>query len=174
MIANRLKPVLFCVALLGGLASVAHAENPRRHGHGDAHPHRVSADFRREVTIVRHRSHFVENNRWDRQGDGRRNRPAEIDRATAFPGGAVVRQGAIVRQGEIDGYYGGDLYAYAERGNGVYFLRDGDDWQGREEARIMPLPKAKIIDVEDSLRGNSSVAGNGCSFEHGVCVIRGH
>lgn len=141
MTANRMKPVLLAAAaLVAAFSSVADAGD-RRH----------------------HRHHRVENSRWDRQGDGRWNRPAEIDRMGSFASRSIRR----VRQ--LDGFYGGSIQAYSVRGRGIYFVREADYWPLRDERRTVLAPKAKIIDVEKEMGGNVSA----CAFEAGVCIIRG-
>ena len=147
MIANRMKPVLLAAALVATAASIAEAGDRR----GDRD----------------HRHHRVENSRWDRQGDGRRNRPAEIDRMGSFAVGSIKR----VRQ--LGGFYGGALEAYPIRGNGIYFLRDADYWPLYGEPRVTLAPKAKVIDVEQEMRRNAVASQAACAFEAGVCIIRG-
>lgn len=171
MIANRLKTVLLGLTLLAGLCHVAQAEGRWRAVHSsdvaDAH----APPYRGDSIVSRggHRPHdrFVENRRIDRQGDGRRNRPAEIDRMTSD---GVT---SVTRTRQIDGFYGGRLAAYADRGNGVYFLHDNNNWSYHEETSDRPVPRAKIIDVADAMRSNALAGRNACSMEHGVCVIRG-
>ncbi len=150
MIANRIKPVVVATLMVAALTSSADATERRHHrDHG------------------LHRHHHVENNRWDRQGDGRRNRPAEIDYMTGNLPGHSIRH---VRQ--FSGFYGGGIDAYPVRGNGIYFLKDGGYWPRREGAPVILAPKAKIIDVEVEMR-NNAFASQACAFEAGVCVIRG-
>jgi hypothetical protein len=166
MIANRWKPVVLSLALLAGFASSAAAESRWRHGHGDRH-HSNRIELRGEILSGRHRYHYVENRRWDRQGDGRRNRPAEIRRANGYAAGSIVR-----RQ-QIGGYYGGSIEAYPVRGNGVYSLGDNEYWPASPAPRAYLAPRAKIIDVVGDMRARPLSGRNACSYEHGVCVIRG-
>ena len=147
MTANRINPVLLAAALAALFSSAADAGD-RRHGRD-------------------HRHHRVENSRWDRQGDGRWNRPPEIDRM----GGFVDRW--IRRSRSTGGFYGGSIQAYSVPGHGVYFVRDADYWPLRGEERIAPAPKAKVIDVEKEMGGNVSASPTACAFEAGVCIIRG-
>lgn len=158
MIANRLTPVLAAAALVAAFTTMAEAGDRW----GDRSP-------------GKHRHHRVENSRWDRQGDGRWNRPAEIGRLTRFD-----RSPHFHRPSGFDGQrdwvsfvrglgaYGGSIEAYQVRGNGIYFLRD--DWPVQETTTVVLAPKAKIIHVDEDLRG---AAGSACSYEAGVCVIRG-
>jgi hypothetical protein len=162
MTANRIKSAFLVLACLV-VASAASA-GERRH-HGQHRPH--AGNIVGNSLSGSHRRHFVENRRWDRQGDGRRNRPAEIDRNRDFAGNQFTQ----VRQ--IGGYYGGAIEAYPDPGNGIYFLRDNDDWPRRERSTVALAPRAKIIDVDGGLRGNAFATNSACSFEYGVCVIRG-
>lgn len=68
------------------------------------------------------------------------------------------------------GIFSGALQARPIPDFGVYFSRyfSEDYWRG-QEGRVVLAPKAKIIDVDAGLRG----FGNACSYEFGVCVIRG-
>ncbi len=55
---------------------------------------------------------------------------------------------------------------YRDYGNGIYFLLSGNETPGTTGDVYTP-PKAKILDVE-------SQAGDACSYEAGVCIIRGN
>jgi hypothetical protein len=145
MTANRMKPVLVAAALAAALSSVASA--------GDRYGDRWDRDHR----------HRVENSRIDRQGDGRRNRSAEIDRRENS-------DGSITHVRRPGNFYGGTTEAYSIRGVGNYFLRDY--MPASATGRVVLAPKAKIIDVEAEMDGNA-FASRACSFEAGVCVIRG-
>lgn len=145
MIANRMKPVLAAAAVLAALSSVAFAGENRWGDRG-------------------HGYHRVENNRWDRQGDGRRNRPAEIDRM----GAAYANSVSYVRR--MGDFYGGGLEAYSLRGIGRYIY--SDNWSSGAARQVVLAPKAKIIDVEKEMGGNA-FASQACAFEAGVCIIRG-
>ncbi len=145
MTANRIRPVLLAAAALVAVFSSAADAGDRRH----------------------HRHHRVENNRWDRQGDGRWNRPAEIDRMGRFASRSI--RGFR----PLGGFYGGSIQAYSVRGHGVYFLRDADYWPLRDQRRPALAPKAKIIDVEKEMGGNVFASQTACAFEAGVCIIRG-
>jgi len=159
MIANRMKPVLAAAAMFTAvfatLSSPAFAGDRPAFRHGNHWGDRG------------HGYHRVENSRWDRQGDGRRNRPAEIDRMGATYANSITR----VRQ--LGGFYAGAIAAYPVPGNGIYFLRDDDQyWPSRERASVTLAPRAKIIDVEKEMGGNV-FASQACAFEAGVCIIRG-
>ena len=146
MIANRIKPVFAALAFAAALGSSVEAgDRHRDRGHG----------YQR-----------VENSRWDRQGDGRHNRPAEIHRMTG-DGRSVTH---VRRKHSFGDFYGGAIAGYGVHGVGRLITQDY--WI--EEARniVVPAPKAKIIDVEAMMGGNA-FASNACAFEAGVCVIRG-
>ena len=62
-------------------------------------------------------------------------------------------------------FYGGAITAYRDRGNGIYFYIDNDDYFG------------DVIDAPRVSRGGPKViqvvpGQDGCSWEMGVCVIR--
>lgn len=168
MIANRFISVAAALVCLS-LASPASAGD---HGSFDGpyirHLRQAPApDFRVEHFDGRHRRHFVENRRWDRQGDGRRNRPAEIARSDAPRG--YLR----ARPHQLGGFYGGGVEAYPVAGNGIYFLQDGYGWGYEPAADSRPVPTAKVIDVDEATRAGRSAFADACSYEHGVCIIRG-
>ena len=147
MIANRMKPVFAALALAAALgSSVEAADRHRDRGHG---------------------YHRVENSRWDRQGDGRHNRPAEIDRMI----GINKSIAHVRRRHHFGDFYGGSVVGYDVRGVGRYVSRDLY-WASDIRTGVMPAPKAKIIDVETEMGGNA-FASRACAFEAGVCVIRG-
>ncbi|WP_117195012.1 hypothetical protein [Rhizobium terrae] len=150
MIANHMKPVLAAAALVSALA----AAFP---------PAAEAGDRRRDWGDRGHGYHRVENSRWDRQGDGRRNRPAEIDRQ-------VASDRSISHIRRLGNFYGGSIEAYGVRGLGTFFLRDV--WPASVTDKAVLAPKAKIIDVEQAMGGNV-FASQSCAFEAGVCIIRG-
>lgn len=151
MIANRLTSFVIATALLSALAPTAHAwERDRDHRH-----------------------QRVENNRWDRQGDGRRNRPSEFEKAERRDNRDIERRSISRSISRGSGAYGGSILAYSVRGNGTYFVRDSY-WPVRESNTVILAPKARIIDVEQEMGGNAFASEAACSFEAGVCVIRGN
>jgi hypothetical protein len=158
MIGIRIKPLVIAAAALAALASVASAADRRHHG---------ERGYERG-----HRHQFVENNRWDRQGDGRRNRPSEIRRMTGSYAPGRYQQGSSSFTRGLD-TYAGSVQAYSIPGNGTYFVRDDGYWPQPERRSAALAPKAKIIDVEQEMGGNAFASAKACSFEAGVCVIRG-
>ena len=64
------------------------------------------------------------------------------------------------------GSYVGGFSAYYDRGNGTYFYidRDGGYRSSRSVETLRPGPGAKLVDPH--------AAGNPCSMEAGVCIIR--
>jgi hypothetical protein len=171
MIAIRLPSILFATALVAIAAGSAEARDrlaPRSESH-------------------HHRQHAVENNRWDRHGDGRHNRPSELSRSSRLAAGNDTGRGGYHGNRSRDVYgnsisiigglgtYVGNLDVTRDRGNGIYFMRDGYGWapQAQDPAAVL-APKAKIIDVEQAMAsGNPFAPRNACSYENGVCVIRG-
>ncbi|MDR6819459.1 hypothetical protein J2X76_004651 [Neorhizobium sp. 2083] len=69
------------------------------------------------------------------------------------------------------GIFSGALQAPPPRDFGIYITRGY--WPGDAEGGATLAPKAKIIDVDGGLRGHAFAADGACSFESGVCVIRG-
>jgi hypothetical protein len=67
------------------------------------------------------------------------------------------------------GTFAGSLSAMRVRGNGTYVYADG---LRPSFATHDIAPKAKIITVGEDFKGALS-AHDGCSYESGVCVIRG-
>nr|WP_325265509.1 hypothetical protein [uncultured Rhizobium sp.] len=162
MISHRIKPLVIAAAVLAAFASVASAADRRHHHQGYA-----DRGYDRG-----HRHQFVKNNRWDRQGDGRRNRPAEINRITrTYASGRFDRGSSSFTRG-ID-TYAGSIQAYSVPGNGTYFVRDDIYWPQQERRSLALAPKAKVIDVAQEMGGNAVASNKSCSFEAGVCVIRG-
>jgi hypothetical protein len=162
MITIRIKPLVIAAAALAAFASVAAAADRGHHFRGDS-----DRGYDRG-----HRHQFVENNRWDRQGDGRRNRPAEIRRMTGSYASGRYEQGSSSFTRGLD-TYAGSVQAYSIPGNGTYFVRDDVYWPQQERRSASLAPKAKIIDVEQEMGGNAFASSKACSFEAGVCVIRG-
>ena len=60
------------------------------------------------------------------------------------------------------GTYVGGFSAVRDKGNGIYFYIEGLE----DRAPFRPAPVARIIEISDQ------PAGNACSWEAGVCVIR--
>lgn len=161
MTANSMKPVFAAALLLAAFSPIAEAgERHDGKGYGRNHDHQR-----------------VENNRWDRQGDGRYNRPAEIDRANSFDNRSITYFRRPDRQpGDLYGrsdFYGGALVAWSLPGHGIYFLNDDGYWPRARSRNDHLAPKAKVIDVKEALNGGKNGQPAACSFEAGVCVIRG-
>ncbi|MEN3148716.1 hypothetical protein ABCW43_15490 [Neorhizobium sp. IRAMC:178] len=68
------------------------------------------------------------------------------------------------------GIFSGPLQAPPIPDFGIHFARYfSEDYWWAQEGRVVLAPKAKIIDVGTGLRGFADA----CSYEFGVCVIRG-
>ncbi|TWF50256.1 hypothetical protein [Neorhizobium alkalisoli] len=181
MIANRMKSVLVAAAIFAAFTVTAEAGDGFRHGgrgHNGGHsngPHRViSSDFRgATLSGNHHRSRFVENRRFDRQGDGHYGRNGSVTRTVRSeqPSGFNGNSRSFFRQRDT---YVGALQAYSIPGNGTYFVRDDDYWPAPQRRANPIAPRAKIIDVEQAMGGNAVASATACSFEAGVCVIRGN
>ncbi|TDK34490.1 hypothetical protein E2F50_16770 [Rhizobium deserti] len=63
--------------------------------------------------------------------------------------------------------------AFSPYASGTYFLRDQAYWDLYQENLVRLAPRAKIIHVDNRLDEDQYPPSNGCSYEHGVCVIRG-
>lgn len=152
MIANRMKPVLFALALVSACASTALARDP-------------SPDFNSGDTG--YRGHHVGRGQLKLFSDQRlggasrvvsstRNSRPDTGSIQALSSFATVSGSSIIYS---DGYR--EIYV------GQYTpepLRSGLSY---------PAPKAKIITVTEELANGNFQPVNGCSYEMGVCVIRG-
>jgi hypothetical protein len=173
MIANRMKPVLAALVCLL-VASAASAAEWRHHAgpHGPQHGrHLVGSQFAGETLSRRHDRHVFRNDRWDRQGDAFHRRYVTRSRSDwhrrddryggrylyGAPGSEATRAGAT--------------YAYPDDGNGIYF--DRGYGLGEDIGRPLAPHGPKIIRVGRDDGDPRFAASNGCSYEQGVCVIRG-
>lgn len=68
------------------------------------------------------------------------------------------------------GTYAGGISALRVRGNGIYFHVDAGR---REVSPVILAPKAKIIEVNQTVDNSAFAPRFGCLTEMGVCVIRG-
>jgi hypothetical protein len=190
MIANRIKPVLavpslslaLVLAMLAGsvLASSAQAVEPRRH-HGSHDSHQASrSEFRgNNLSFPRHRQ-WARNDRWGhddrwvrdnrpRRSDVARNDDRGHDRAIRRIGG----DGFVSRTERSGSTWAGSTWAYSDPGNGIYFDRGYGSAQLEPSNRVPLASHMKIICVDQEGSSDRFVARNGCSYEEGVCVIRG-
>lgn len=148
----------------GGRFSANHKRHRSVMTSVDRLPPIASADFSRVETRTRHirlkdRRHPF----------GRRHREAR-PRIIIIVGGYAPTFGNYDGPSVIPGLgtYAGNLSAYAEEGNGIYFRRNRsyryvaeNDFHGDA-----PMKRAKIIFVTPKTNASA------CSFEAGVCVIR--
>ncbi|MCG5481658.1 MAG: hypothetical protein KK478_21920, partial [Ensifer alkalisoli] len=105
----------------------------------------------------------------------RRDRKA-LPRVIVIGGYAPLSYGSHVAYGSYDvpsvipgiGTYAGNLSAYRDEGNGIYFSRAGSYGYIAENGFDAQAPdkRAKIIIV------TPGVSASACSFEAGVCVVR--
>lgn len=167
MIANRMKPALAALALAAAFASIATPGAYARDRHDD---NRGSKWGDNKWGDRGHGYQRVDNSRRDRQGDGRRNRPAEIDRGLgSAPSGGRGNSSSPAERGNA---FGGNLETYVLDGNGILFDRDYLE-RSLTGSIVVLAPKAKIIDVRSALIEGAHDAIDGCSYEVRVCVIRG-
>lgn len=62
-------------------------------------------------------------------------------------------------------FYSGSAFVFRDRGNGTYIYSTGSGTSVVPKVILAPALSPKIIDVASQ--------GDACSWEHGVCVIRG-
>lgn len=146
MIANRLTPVLAATALLALLATGASARD-RSPGHGHGAPGYHGPHHG-------HGHHFGRNrlNMLSDRSLGGASRVVTASRSRGSERGSI-------------GFVSGS----------VIFYSDGGYWgsDAGQDNTMTPAPRAKIIDVNQAMTDQSFAATNGCTFEMGVCVIRG-
>ncbi len=171
MIANRMKPVLAALACLVLVSAADAGERrhvPDRHHakHGRAS---AGSTFAGNTFSGDHRRHWVGNTRFDRQGDRF---------ASRHYAGNGWQDWSVRRlrgdRGDWSGTgstWAGATYAYPDDGNGIYF--DRGYGAGEMTASADRIPGPKIIRVDRNDLGGGFAARNACSYEEGVCVIRG-
>jgi hypothetical protein len=81
--------------------------------------------------------------------------------------------GSFAQTHRVRGYDHAATEAFSDYASGTYFLRDQAYWGPSSGADVPPAPRAKIIHVNSRFNGDAYPATGGCSYEHGVCVIRG-
>lgn len=155
MIANRMKPVLFALALSGALASAALARDP-------------SPDFNNSDTG--YRGHHYGHGHHGRRGQLKLfsdQRLGGASRVISAPRNRTAEGGSFAPSSYSDSF-SGSSFLYIDGARAAYSIVAAQPPAGPYIA-----PKAKIIDVaETSGQGNFNPV-NGCSYEMGVCVIRG-
>ena len=156
MTANRMKPVLFALALVNAFASAALARDP-------------SPDF--NSGDKGYRGHHY--------GHGHHGRRGYLKRLSdERPGGAsrIVSRNSSTDSGSIQ-----TLGSFATVSGTSIIYADGyrEIYVGQHETEpprsglSYPAPKAKIITITEELANGNFQPVNGCSYEMGVCVIRG-
>jgi hypothetical protein len=81
--------------------------------------------------------------------------------------------GSFARTRQVRGYDDAATEAFSHYAGGTYFLRDQGYWAPSVQNDAPLTPRAKIIHVDNRSDGDRYPPSNGCSYEHGVCVIRG-
>ncbi|SFB25176.1 hypothetical protein SAMN03159496_02542 [Rhizobium sp. NFR07] len=145
MIANRIKPALVATALLALLATGASARD-RWPGYGHGAPGYHGSHHGHG------HGHHYGHNRLNMLSDRSLGGASRVVTASKSRGSG---SGSI-------GFVSG----------GVVFYSDGGYW-GEQDRTMIPAPTAKIIDVNQAMADHSFAATNDCTFEVGVCVIRG-
>lgn len=158
MIANRMKPVLFAVALFSAFAPAALARDRSpdfnsshggnrgyHHGHGHHAPHGELKLF-------------------SDQRLGGASRIVSSRRDGSFNTGSVQRLGSFAT-------VSGTSIIYSNGYREIYVGQYAS--QPTRPTLSYPAPKAKIITVTQELADSSFKPVDGCSYEMGVCVIRG-
>ncbi len=192
MIANRIKPVLavpslslmLALAILAGsvFGSSAQAAELRLHhgSHGSHDSREVSrSEFRgNNLSFPRHRQ-WVRNDRRahdDRWVRDNRPRHSDLARNDRRDHDHAIRRfgsdGSNFRTERSGSTWAGSTWAYSDQGNGIYFDRGYGSAQLEPSFRTPQASHMKIIRVGQGSSENF-VARNGCSYEEGVCVIRG-
>lgn len=151
MIADRMKPVLFAAALAVAFVDISTPAAFARDGFNSGH---------------HGHHHFGKRNRLKWLSDETLGSPT---RATASR--SSRRETSSVRNLSSFGIATGSSIIFSDGYQAIYIDRFGGE-TGRP-ARPAIAPKAKIIHVTDDLVQNSFKPVNGCTFERGVCVIRG-
>lgn len=158
MIANRMKPVLFAAALVSAFASAALARDPspdfnssersyRGHHYGHGHPGR-----RGQLKL------------FSDQRLGGASRVVSSRRSSGSQQASIRTLGSVAT-------VSGTSIIYSDGFRETYFGQYGPE-QDRTGLSY-PAPKAKIITVTEELADGNFRPVNGCSYEMGVCVIRG-
>jgi hypothetical protein len=158
MIANRIKPVLFAVALVSAAATAALARDP-------------SPDFNSSDTG--YRGHH--------DGSGHHGRRGYLKRLSDQRLGGASRIVSSTRNSGPDSGSVQTLGSFATVSGTSIIYSDGyrETYVGQyapeppRSGLSYPAPKAKIITVTQELADGSFKPVDGCSYEMGVCVIRG-
>ncbi|MGA1833085.1 MULTISPECIES: hypothetical protein [Rhizobium] len=158
MIADRMKPVLFAVALVSASASIATARDP-------------SPDFNSSQNG--YRGHHYGHGHHGRRGElklfsdqrlGGASRVVSSTRSSRFDTGSIQQLGSYATVSGTSIIYSN---GYREIYVGQYASEPS------RPTLSYPAPKAKIITVTQELADGSFRPVSGCSYEMGVCVIRG-
>jgi hypothetical protein len=159
MIANRIKPVVLAAAFVSALVSGASARD-----HSSGHRHHDPAY--RHLERPAHGHHF-------RRGQlklisGRSLGGAS--RIVTATNDTRSKTGSFVETGAYSSLAGSTVY-YDDGSRAIYV----DRYRGpaRGQALSYPAPRAKVINVMEELPDGSIRTIDGCSYEMGVCVIRG-
>lgn len=158
MIANRMKPVLFALALVSACASTALARDP-------------SPDF--NSGDKGYRGHHYGHGHHGRRGQlklfsdqrlGGASRVVSSTRNVSPDSGSIQTLGSFAT-------VSGSSIIYADGHREIYVGQYASE--PPRSGLSYPAPKAKIITVTQELANGNFQAVNGCSYEMGVCVIRG-
>lgn len=158
MIANRMKPALFAAALFSILAPATFA---RDH----------SPDFNSSDTG--YRGHYYGHGHHGRRGQlklfsnqrlGGASRVVSSQRNSGPDNGSIRRVGSFATVSSTS-------IIYSDGYRETYFGQYASESPRR--GLSYPAPKAKIITVTEELANGNFQPVNGCSYEMGVCVIRG-
>jgi hypothetical protein len=153
MIANRLTSVSLAIALSAAFASAAVARDRGPHHAPGYHGH--------------HHGHHYGRNRLRILSDGAlggASRVATVKRNVRSNAGSVTSPGSY-------SVAVGSTVFYSDGYRAIYLDQRG--LAAERPALSYPAPKAKIIHVTEELAGGSFRPTDGCSYEMGVCVIRG-
>lgn len=174
MIAKRLAPMMMALTCIM-MAPAAFAEGHGHAGHGGGHRivfrghHQAPPDFRGNTVSGNYRRHVD-----DRDAATRNHHRGDMRRDVNVGGeaGSIVEYRGSTTSQDNYGTFSGSTWAWRDRGNGVYFGRDG--WS--EQVVDVPAERSsgpKIITVGQNYHDSRYDVHDGCSYEEGVCVIRG-
>lgn len=156
MIANRMKPVLFALALSGAFASAALARDPSPdfnssdkgyRGHNYGHRHHGGRGYLKHLSD-------------ERLGGASR----IVSRNSSTDSGSIQALGSFAT-------VSGSSIIYADGYREIYVGQYAPE--PPRSGLSYPAPNAKIITVTEELANGNFQPVNGCSYEMDVCVIRG-
>jgi hypothetical protein len=172
MIANRMKPVLFAAALAASLTSVATArdQGPQTGDFNSSHggPYYPGYGYH---------GHRGQLKLFSDQRLGGASRVVTASSNDSIDDGSVVSPAYSGSRYAGGDYYGAVSYGGSVSGSAFVYINGSRtvyaDFAAPQTDGPYIAPKAKIIDVTEASAQDSFKPIDGCSYEKGVCVIRG-